>query len=372
MTTKRAAKRGSFTSYTLPFDIALIVFGTIVAVWRPSPAWVEQRFTNGYYPGWQQFWSSFTPAIPFAAGDAAVLAGIAVILLALFFARPWWRTFVGIAAVAGLYALWFYAGWGFGYDRAPVQTRMAYSSARIGSAQVLALRARAIAQINRLAPLAHAQQRGDDLDIADLRAAWLPVVQRLGDQWTPEVHAAKPALAGWFMDKSGTSGFTNPFTLETQLAPDLLWFERPFSQAHEWGHVAGFNREDEANYIAVLTCLRDRDVVAQYSGWLELFLYLPQKAHYSKREFVPLVWADFEAIRKRNAQFVNLNLSRFSWRMYNSYLKTNHIASGVQNYDEVTQLMAGIPLDAQGLPVALASGKSASMPQSSAREPRTR
>lgn len=353
MTTKRAAKRGSFTSYTLPLDIALIVFGAIAAAARPSSQWVERRFTNGYYPGWEHFWAAVTSAVPFALGDAIVLAGAAVIVIALIFARPWWRAIVGIAAIAGLYALWFYAGWGFGYDRAPVQTRVAFSSARVTNAQVLALRSRAIAQMNRLAPLAHAAAHAR-IDDADLRAAWMPVVQRLGDDWVPQVNAAKPSLAGWFMDRSGTSGFTNPFTLETQLAPDLLWFERPFSQAHEWSHVAGFNREDEANYIAVLACLRDSDVVAQYSGWLELFLYLPQKQKYAHSEFVPQVWADFDAIRRRNAHFVNLNLSRFSWRVYNGYLKTNHIASGVRNYDEVTQLMAGIPLDKQGLPVAAA------------------
>lgn len=344
--------RGSFTSYTLPFDIALIVLGAIAAFWRPSQSWVEQRFSNGYYPAWQHFWASFTPAVPFDVGDAVIAAGVAVILAAFIFARPWWRMLVGIAAIAGLYSIWFYAGWGFGYDRAPLQTRVEYSQARIGDAQVLALRARAIAQMNRLAPRAHAAHHGDAIDIADLRAAWLPVVQRLGDTWTPNVGASKPALAGWFMDKSGTSGFTNPFTLETQLAPDLLWFERPFSQAHEWSHVAGFNREDEANYIAALTCLRDRDVVAQYSGWLELFLYLPQKHTYARKEFVPQVWADFTALRKRNAQFVNLRLSRFSWRVYNSYLKSNHVVAGVRSYDEVTRLMAGIPLDRAGLPKA--------------------
>lgn len=349
--------------FTLPFDIALIALGAIAAAWRPSPEWVEQRFSNGYYPGWQHFWSAVTPVLPFALGDIVIAAGIIVLIAALIFARPWWRAIVGIGAIAGFFALWFYAGWGFGYDRAPVQARTAYDSARLTPAAIDRLRARAMSEMNRLAPIAHARQRGDDFDLDNLRASWAPVVQRLGDGWMPNVHSAKPALFGWFMAKSGTSGFTNPFTLETQLAPDLLWFERPFDQAHEWSHVAGFNREDEANYIAVLTCLRDPDVAAQYSGWLELFLYLPPKAHYAKREFVPQVWADFAAIRKRNAQFVNLNLSRFSWRVYNSYLKTNHIASGVQNYDEVTKLVAGIPLDGQGLPLAAASGKSASTPR---------
>jgi hypothetical protein len=335
----------------------LIVLGGIAALWRPSSDWVERHFTNGYYTAWQHFWSSFTPAIPFALGDVVIVIGIVIVLASLFFVRPWWRALVGIAALAGFYALWFYGGWGFGYDRAPVQTRVAYSQTRVTKAQVDALRDRAMAEINRLAPLAHAMHRvvrqahHDTLDVNELRTAWLPVVQRLGNDWTPDVHASKPALFGWFMNKSGTSGFTNPFTLETQLAPDLLWFERPFDQAHEWSHVAGFNREDEANYIAAVTCLRDPDVIAQYSGWLELFLYLPQKRHYAHSEFVPVVWADFEALRKRNAQFVNLNLSRFSWRVYNSYLKSNHIAAGVENYDQVTQLIAGIPLDSQGLPV---------------------
>ncbi len=343
--------------------------GAIAALWRPSPAWVEQHFSNGYYPAWEHLWSSFTPLLPFAVGDVLVLAGVAVAAVALIFSRPWWRTIAGIAAIAGLYAIWFYAGWGFGYDRAPVQARVAYAPQQVSAARVLALRSSAIGEMNRLAPLAHAQERREDLNLAELRDAWLPVVQRLGDTWIPSVHASKSTLAGWFMDESGTSGFTNPFTLETQLAPDLLWFERPFSQAHEWSHVAGFNREDEANYIAAVACLRDPDAVAQYSGWLELFLYLPQKTRYARKEFASEVWADFDAMRARNAHFVNLDISRFSWRVYNRYLKSNHVAAGVRNYDQVTQLMAGIPLDAQGLPVAVAPAQSAPMPHASASPP---
>ncbi len=341
------------------------MLGAVAALWHPSAQWVEDVFSNGYYPAWEHFWSSFTPAIPFSLGDAVVIAGAAVILAAIVFARPVWRMLVGIAAIAGLYTLWFYAGWGFGYDRAPLETRTAYDASRVNPEAIDALRRRAIEQMNRLAPLAHAESASDrdsEAALRKLREGWYPVAGALGDRWQPRVSAPKPTLAGWFMNKSGTSGFTNPFTLETQLSPDLLWFERPFSEAHEWSHVAGFNREDEANYIALLACLRDPDPAAQYSGWIELFLYLPGGRHYAKSAFVPQVWQDFDALRKRNAHFVNLNLSRFSWRVYNSYLKTNRIAAGVQNYDEVTRLLAGIPLDAQRLPVA-ASGISASTPR---------
>jgi Protein of unknown function (DUF3810) len=277
---------------------------------------------------------------------------VLAILASLIWVRPVLRALSRIAALAGLFSVWFYAGWGFGYDRAPIETRTHFEASRVNAASIDALRRRVITRMNALAPAAHRATNNGSLRYELLRDAWQPVVRRLGNDWTVAVMRAKPALAGWFMNRTGTSGFTNPFTLESQLAPDLLWFERPFSQAHEWSHVAGFNREDEANYIAALTCLRDPDPIAQYSGALELFLYLPPLRKYPHAMFVPQVWADFAAIRRRNARFVNLKLSQLSWRVYNNYLQSNHIASGVQNYDEVTRLMAGIPLDAQGLPVS--------------------
>jgi hypothetical protein len=213
-----------------------------------------------------------------------------------------------------------------------------------------ALRERAMAEMNALAAPAHARAT-DPLDLEALHAAWLPAVQRGGSDWTPSVGVAKPTIADPFMLANGTSGFINPLTLNVQLASDLLWFERPFNYAHEWSHVAAYAREDEANYLAIVTCLRSPDPVAQYSGWFSLFLYLPQKRHYAHHEFVPLVWQDFAAIRKRDARHINTIFAHWSWRTYNVYLKSNRIASGIQNYDEVTRLMLGAPLDAQGLPI---------------------
>ena len=93
----------------------------------------------------------------------------------------------------------------------------------------------------------------------------------------------------------------------TSTCVGLLWFERPFDLAHEWSHDAAYAREDEANYLAIVTCLRSPDPVVRYSGWFELFLYLPQKRHYARREFVPLVWQDFAALRKRNARHINVH-----------------------------------------------------------------
>lgn len=258
-------------------------------------------------------------------------------------------TLLDVAVVVAIYAVWFEVSWGWNYARAPIESRVVFNAARVTPQAATALRERAMIEMNALAAAAHARA-GIPLDRTALRDTWLPAVQRVGDRWMPEVGAPKPTLTDPFMLATGTSGYINPLTLTVQVASDLLWFERPFDQAHEWSHVAAYAREDEANYLAILTCLRSRDPVARYSGWFELFLYLPQRAHYRHRDFVSLIWQDFSAMRRRDARHINVILAHWSWRTYNAYLKTNRIASGVENYNEVTRLVLGVPLDAQGLP----------------------
>ena len=300
---------------------------------------------------------AITSPLPWSLGDLAALAGIAAIVWQIVaFARLRRRRWadagaliLGCAAVLGLYAVWFELSWGWNYARAPLESRVRFDPSRITPAGAAALRQRAMAEMNALAPSAHARAEVP-LDREALRAAWLPAVQRSGDTWAPQVGPAKPTIFNPFMLATGTSGFINPLTLNVALASDLLWFEIPFDYAHEWSHDAAFAREDEANYLAIVTCLRSHDPAMQYAGWFELFLYLPQKRHYAKHEFEPLVWQDFAALRRRDARHINVILAHWTWRTYNAYLKTNRIASGIANYDEVTRLMLGIPLDPDGLP----------------------
>jgi hypothetical protein len=349
---------GSFVRLWL--RLACIVAGALALFVHPNAAWVESAYANGSYAAWQRLISPLTLALPFSLGDVAGLAGIAIVLwlavrgVRAARARKEWRPLVSmllsILALAGLYAVWFEASWGWNYDRAPLENRVAYDARAAAGGAVDRLRARTIERMNALAPLAHARA-GVPLDQPALLGAWIPVVQRLGDSWEPNVGRFKRSIADPFMTATGTSGFINPFTLETQLASDVLWFEEPFDVAHEWTHVAAFAREDEANYVAAVTCIRSRDPVIAYSGWLEIFLYLPPLEKYDRKMFSALVWQDFAALRARNARHLNLSLSRLSWRAYNAYLKTNHVANGIANYDEVTRLLLAVPLDPSGLPV---------------------
>lgn len=350
-------------SVSLFWRIAVIALAIAALAWHPSPQWVERAYANGWYPQWEGVAAVLSGPLPWSLGDLAAIAGVFAIV-ARFVARGHrvGAALFDAAVILAIYAVWFEAAWGLNYNRAPIEARTAYDAARVTPGAIERLRADAIAQMNALAAPAHARANVP-LDLDALAASWAPAVQAAGDAWTPRVFGAKPSIADPFMAATGTSGFINPLTLTTQLASDLLWFERPFAQAHEWSHVAAYAREDEANYLAIVTCLRSSDPAVRYSGWLELFLYLPPLQNYPKSAFAPLVWQDFGAIRTRNARHVNLALAHWSWRTYNAYLKSNRIAAGVQNYNEVTRLYLGVPLDARGLPRQRTSTASASTPR---------
>jgi Protein of unknown function (DUF3810) len=336
-----------------------IALGAIALLVQPGAAWIERTYVNGAYPHWESLASAITHPFPWSLGDLAAFLGVGAIVWEIVaFARRKARrradfgmVVLNCAAILAVYAVWFELSWGWNYARAPIESRVQFDPSRVTPQSAATLRTRAMAQMNALAGPAHARA-ALPLDLEALQSAWLPAVQRAGDEWTPAVGGPKPTLADPFMLATGTSGFINPLTLNVALASDLLWFERPFDLAHEWSHDAAYAREDEANYLAIVTCLRSPDPAVRYSGWFELFLYLPQKRHYAHREFVPLVWQDFVAIRKRDARHINVMLAHWSWRTYNVYLKSNRIASGIANYDEVTRLMLGVPLDGNGLPIA--------------------
>jgi hypothetical protein len=318
---------------------------------------VERAYSNGAYSHWEPVAYAIARPLPWSLGDFAALAGIAgIVWLIVRFARGRRRRasdllalVLSIAAVLGIYAIWFEVSWGWNYERPPLEARIRFEPSHVTVKAAVALRRQAMAQLNALAPAAHAESH--TLDVAMLRAAWLPVVRRAGDRWIPQTGAPKPTIADPFMMATGTSGFINPLTLNVQLSSDLFWFERPFDLAHEWSHDAAYAREDEANYLGIVTCLRSRDPAMRYAGWFALFLYLPQDRHYARKAFSPLVWRDFAALRRRDARHINVLLAHWTWRTYNVYLKSNRIAAGLENYDEVTRLMLGVPRDAEGLPL---------------------
>ncbi len=339
--------------------VQLLVLATAIALWIApiAPGWIERGYANGLYAALAKTFVPLVNRLPFALGDlliALVVAGCAIFTVRCI--RRGGRVAIvalplGALTLAAGLGIWFQLAWGLNYRRVPIAGRVAYDGTRVTDAAVADFARRIVHDLNATAPAAHREmsQRAN-ADDAVLESDFLPVVARLGDTYAVRVSTAKTSLLldRWFAI-AGIGGMFDPFAYETILNSAFLPFERPFALAHEWGHVAGFTAEGDANLIAALTCLRSRDPLIRYSGLVWSYGYLPGDIA-ARYPLSPLVRADEAAAQARFLRYYQPRLYTLQWRAYDVYLRANRVTAGVRSYGAFTSLLVGTPLDANGLP----------------------
>lgn len=156
----------------------------------------------------------------------------------------------------------------------------------------------------------------------------------------------KGTLLSELMSYLGFSGVYCPFTGEPNVnmaIPDVLL---PFTVCHEMAHQRGFAREDEANYIAYITCRSNPDPEFQYSGYLlavinsmnmlkkyDTVSYLQLQQRYSKGVRDDLNNnSDYWDKHSGFIQIITNNLNDL-------YLKSNGQSSGVYSYNRMVDLL---------------------------------
>ena len=314
----------------------------------PSPDWlVERWYSQGFYPLLQRVLTPASNGVPFALFDLLWVGAVAATAAAGYrcIRSAGWRAggvrfATYFARAAALTYVVFLVTWGLNYRRVPLIERLAFDPARVTRAAAVQLGDANADTLNALYARAHAAPEALD----SLALAFQDAVGALGASRPIVTGRPKPTLLGGYFHETAVAGMTDPFLLETLIAPDLLDVERPFVIAHEWAHLAGYADESEANFVAWLTCRRG-DAAAQYSAALALLGY----AHPRKPlDLGPRI--DVYTIGYRYSR-TNETL-RFAARQgYDKFLKVNRVERGVESYDAVVQLILGTGLDVRGNPL---------------------
>jgi hypothetical protein len=328
-----------------------LVFGlAVVAAVAPLPAGaVERWYSAGFFLFLQRILTSVSNLFPLSLFDLLLIGAIAAVVviarrrfIALGWARGTARLGIDLAKGAAVVYLLFLFAWGLNYRRVPMFEKVVFEPSRITPDANLALGEWAVRELNAQYAGAHTGTVSMDRLRSDFDAA----LAALGGR--PIVHGRpKQTLLGWYFHKASIAGMTDPFLLETMLAPDLLDVERPFVIAHEWAHLAGYADESEANFVAWIACRRG-DAAARYSAALMTIGYAQGgRALRDSLDIGPKI--DLWTINLRYRQ--TSGPLRFAAREgYDKYLKANRVELGVESYDAVVQLILGTEFDREGNP----------------------
>jgi len=184
----------------------------------------------------------------------------------------------------------------------------------------------------------------------DLHAETREAMNRLGTR-IPELAGfypnPKPVLASRGMSWLNITGIFSPFTLEANYNRDIPDFLIPFTIFHEFAHVRGIMREDEANFIAYLAGRDAESVELRYSVTVSALLHVlrahSQAAgrlrHNELLATIPeQVTRDLAANNAYWAQFRG-RAAEISTAANNIYLRANAQEDGVMSYGRMVDLL---------------------------------
>jgi uncharacterized protein DUF3810 len=343
-----------------PVGIAAVLAVAAGLVPLPASA-VERVYSATAYRWLQHPITAASNVVPVAVFDLLILA-VAAGWIALL-VRDLRVSGVGRAALAAVFRTVFWGAiaylafltlWGFNYRRIPLERKLPFDRTAITREHARRVATIAVQRLNALAADAHrlGWPAGNEID-PGLRAGLARALQDL-EIAMPVVARPKRTLLDLYFRRAGVQGMTDPFFLETLVVSDLLPFERPLVLAHEWSHLAGLADESAASFAGWLACVRG-SIPDQYSGWL--FLYEELATSLPRDDRAPLAAAlaatpraDLAAARARILANIQPSVSAVAWRAYDSYLKSNGVASGARSYDEVVQLVLGTEFDDEWRP----------------------
>ena len=141
----------------------------------------------------------------------------------------------------------------------------------------------------------------------------------------------------------GGSGLRVTLSMESSMGGLLDNFLNP-SWLPSWMQVIPIGLILFFALIAFIVCTRSADRRINYSGYQALLLYFMQDAQYFSDYYVYLKKLDkqvLDEIRFRQQYYYGLQnkvMEHAHEKIYDAYLKTNQVTSGIKNYNQVVEL----------------------------------
>ncbi len=265
------------------FFIFSLIFGILISNLDGFATGYNQSV--GYF--FRSLIASMTNPLPFSLAQILVFLIIPILALVVWRAVVSFkdkvkrvRFVVGFVSVLTLFYSLFTLTLGFGYQAAPLKEQLGYTDTEITREDIENTLENIISE---LVPLSEKINYGEDgasvmpYDLDTLSDKLCKAYKKIEDEYgilkTFETRA-KVILMDDLFGYAGISGIYSYFTGEANVNTVYTDYNRPFTVAHEFAHQRGIARENEANFVAFLTCINSDDDFIRYSGYLNIFEYV--------------------------------------------------------------------------------------------------
>ncbi len=328
----------------LPVWLAVITF-ILTELAAANSNITEKIYSKGLYPIIASLLSRVSNIITFSIDDTLYIGltlFIITLVVLLIFRRvnPGKFSLLLINTLTTLY-ISFYWLWGFNYFRVEINQRLNIPKQKPSAESFTYALDYLISSANSYRPDTF------DISCADINIlveeSYKEQSGFLNIDYPQGIRSPKPITFSRFFAKAAISGYYGPFFSEVHINSFLLPVEYPWTLAHEKAHQLGITSEAEANFYAWYVCNSSKNQQIKYAANLNAlfyFLYEAKKMSGYKTTFSRIdkeVVSDMKQVINHWQTLRNTAVEKAASKANDTYLKTNKVKKGVDDYDGVVR-----------------------------------
>lgn len=371
----------------------IYIIGMLGVIMLNYLAWRSREFCDWYidhiFPVWLNTYARLTSALSISVGEIMLILAVGITAFGIGFfiynlirrgkyttgLLKYGRTYAWIVLVVGYvmtlncFILYHATGFAQKYmvketgtmvvdmsDTAVVEVdtkgKSAYTKKNLAT-----LRDYLVEQCNTLADQIDRDEQGTAVYSGDLIAESVHAMEAMGQQYdrlSGYYVTPKYLKCSEFFSQQYIMGYYFPFSMEANINSVMYITNVAPTVCHELAHIKGFIFENDANMIGYLACIQSDDTFLQYCGYLSVLNYVNNdfyksvnKSTYKKHvrindrvadDNVFLTREDWQAVEKKAAVKTS-TVKKVSNNFLNTNLKLNGVDEGIQQYNEVVNLL---------------------------------
>ncbi len=336
--------------------ITLLLMALVIYLVSGYHQWIENNYSNGFFPKLASFLRLMLGSVPFSIGDiiysvviVTVVWNIVKFIIRLFHKKDSWGKKLLPLLAAGIVLLfvyvYFYLFWGLNYYRKGIEHQLGLQNGKFEKTDLIALNQYLLEQVNHSKTICLRKKDTFMSRKRMLKAGYdgYKELEKLYTFLRYRNSSIKASLFGRIGNYIGFQGYYNPFTGEAQINTCIPNFVQPFVTCHEMAHQIGYASESEANFVGFLAAVHSPDTLMQYSAYLDIFLYsignLRAVDSVAAKEIAQHLNEEVKRDIRTEREFALKHrtfLQNWTDTFYDFYLRQNRQQKGIASYNEVT------------------------------------